>query len=174
MATRFADGVWLVELAAVREPAQVPSAVTAALGIPERPGVPAAGSLAAVLARQQLLLVLDNCEHVIEAVAGLCGTRLSAADDIRVLATSREPVGSAQRHRAPSSFVAVLAALIVGLLPSAWSSQAAWRAGRSPPSPWEPRCWLPPPPYSSTGPWPSARQPPQPASDTCSARRHEI
>lgn len=93
MAARFADGVWLVELAAVRESAQVPSAVTAALGIPEGPGASAAGSLAAVLARQQLLLVLDNCEHVIDAVAGLCGTLLSAADDVRVLATSREPVG---------------------------------------------------------------------------------
>ena len=103
MAARFADGVWLVELAAVREPAQVPSAVTAALGIPEGPGAPAAGSLAAVLARQQLLLVLDNCEHVIDAVAGLCGTLLSAADDVRVLATSREPVGVSgeTRYRLP-------------------------------------------------------------------------
>ena len=103
MAARFADGVWLVELAAVREPAQVPSAVTAALGIPEGPGAAAAGSLAAVLARQQLLLVLDNCEHVIDAVAGLCGTLLSAADDVRVLTTSREPVGVSGETRLPAA-----------------------------------------------------------------------
>ena len=92
MADRFADGVWLVELAAVREPALVPSAAAAVLGIPERPGVPVTASLAAVLARQQLLLVLDNCEHVIAAVAELCGALLPGADDLRVLATSREPV----------------------------------------------------------------------------------
>ena len=93
VAGRFADGVWLVELAAVRDPARVPSAVTAVLGVRELPGVPVADSLAAVLARQQLLLVLDNCEHVIAAVAGLCGALLPAADDVRVLTTSREPVG---------------------------------------------------------------------------------
>jgi predicted ATPase/DNA-binding CsgD family transcriptional regulator len=92
-AARFADGVWVAELAAVREPERVPSAVAALLGIPERPGVPVVDSLTAVLARQQLLLVLDNCEHVIEAVAELCGALLIAADDVRVLATSREPVG---------------------------------------------------------------------------------
>ena len=61
------------------------------------------GSLAAVLARRQLLLVLDNCEHVVAAVAGLCGALLPAADDVRVLATSREPVGVAgeARYRLP-------------------------------------------------------------------------
>ena len=69
----------------------------------ELPGVPVADSLAAVLARQQLLLVLDNCEHVIDAVAGLCGALLRAADDVRVLATSREPVGVSgeARYRLP-------------------------------------------------------------------------
>ena len=72
VADRFADGVWLVELAAVTDPARVPSAVAAALGIRERPGVPVADSLAGVLAGWQVLLVLDNCEHVITAVAGLC------------------------------------------------------------------------------------------------------
>ncbi len=103
VAGRFADGVWLVELAAVRDPARVPSAVTAVLGVRELPGVPVADSLAAVLARQQLLLVLDNCEHVIAAVAGLCGALLPAADDVRVLTTSREPVGVSgeTRYRLP-------------------------------------------------------------------------
>jgi predicted ATPase/DNA-binding CsgD family transcriptional regulator len=103
VAGRFADGVWLVELATVTDPARVPSAVAAVLGVRELPGVPVADSLAAVLARQQLLLVLDNCEHVIAAVAGLCGALLPAADDVRVLVTSREPVGVSgeARYRLP-------------------------------------------------------------------------
>ena len=69
VAGRFADGVWLAELAPVRDPALVPAVVAAALGVREQPGLPAAGALARVLARQQLLLVLDNCEHVIGAAA---------------------------------------------------------------------------------------------------------
>jgi predicted ATPase len=71
VAGRFADGVWLVELAPVRDPALVPLAVAAALGVREQPGVPAAEAVARVLARLQVLLVLDNCEHVIGAAAGL-------------------------------------------------------------------------------------------------------
>src|SRR5690349_12467209 len=63
-----------------------------ALGAREQPGVPAAEAAARVLARQQLLLVLDNCEHVIGAAAELCGGLLQACDDIRILATSREPL----------------------------------------------------------------------------------
>src|SRR5205814_7612422 len=71
----------------------------AALGIPEQPGVPAAGALARVLAGQQLLLVLDNCEHVIGAAAQLCAELLAACDDVRVLATSREPLAVAGEAR---------------------------------------------------------------------------
>ena len=91
-AARFADGVWLAELAPVRDPAHVPSAVAVALGVREQPGVPAAEAVARVLARRQLLLVLDNCEHVIGAAAELCAGLLQACDDVRVLATSREPL----------------------------------------------------------------------------------
>ena len=99
VAGRFADGAWLAGLAPVRDPAQVASAVAAALGIAEQPGVPAAGALARVLAGQQLLLVLDNCEHVIGAAAQLCAGLLAAADDVRVLATSREPLAVAGEAR---------------------------------------------------------------------------
>jgi predicted ATPase/DNA-binding CsgD family transcriptional regulator len=99
VAGRFADGAWLAELAAVRDPAQVAAVVAAALGIPEQPGVPAAGALARVLAGQQLLLVLDNCEHVIGAAAQLCAGLLAACDDVRVLATSREPLAVAGEAR---------------------------------------------------------------------------
>jgi predicted ATPase/DNA-binding CsgD family transcriptional regulator len=90
---RFADGVWLVELAAVRDPAQVPAAIMTAMGIPGSPDSAPTQTLAAVLSRRQLLLVLDNCEHVLNAAAELCGFLLPAADDVTVLATSREPIG---------------------------------------------------------------------------------
>jgi predicted ATPase/DNA-binding CsgD family transcriptional regulator len=96
---RFADGAWLVELAPVQDPAQVAPAVAAVLGVREQPGVAAADAVARVLARQQMLLVLDNCEHVIGAAAELCARLLTACDDVRVLATSREPLAVAGEGR---------------------------------------------------------------------------
>ena len=99
VAGRFADGAWLAELAPVGDPAQVPAVVAAALGVREQPGVPVAEAVARVLARQQLLLVLDNCEHVIGAAAELCAGLLAACDDVRVLATSREPLRMAGEVR---------------------------------------------------------------------------
>jgi predicted ATPase/DNA-binding CsgD family transcriptional regulator len=101
VADRFADGVWLAELAAVRDPAQLAAVVGTALGIRDLPSVATADALAQALARQQLLLVLDNCEHVIGAAAELCGRLLLGADDVRVLATSREPlrIAGEARHR---------------------------------------------------------------------------
>ena len=101
VAARFADGAWLVELAPVADPGQVAAVVAASLGVREQPGLPAAEAVARVLARQQLLLVLDNCEHVIGAAAGLCAELVAACDDLRVLATSREPlrVGGEARYR---------------------------------------------------------------------------
>ena len=98
-AGRFADGVWLVELAAVTDPGQVAAATAAAISVPQAPGVEAADSLVAAICSRQVLLVLDNCEHVAGAVAGLCGMLLRSADDVRVLATSREPVGVAGEAR---------------------------------------------------------------------------
>ena len=93
VAGRFTDGVWLVELAAVSDAGQVAALVAAALGVPQTRRGTATDSLMAALASQQVLLVLDNCEHVAGAVAELCEALLRAADDVRVLATSREPVG---------------------------------------------------------------------------------
>jgi predicted ATPase/DNA-binding CsgD family transcriptional regulator len=90
--SRFADGAWLAELAHVPEPAQVAVAILAALGLAEDHDMLPGQQLVTVMARRQLLLVLDNCEHVLSAVAGLCSDLLSAADDIRILATSREPM----------------------------------------------------------------------------------
>jgi class 3 adenylate cyclase len=99
VAGRFADGAWLAELAPVADPALVAGVVAAALGVREQPGLPAAGAVARVLARQQVLLVLDNCEHVIGAAAALCAELLAACDDVRVLATSREPLRVAGEAR---------------------------------------------------------------------------
>src|SRR5580658_5968486 len=62
VAARFADGAWLVELAAVQDPGQVAAAVAAGLGVPDAPGRSVTETLVAVLGRQQVLLVLDNCE----------------------------------------------------------------------------------------------------------------
>jgi len=103
-AARFADGAWLVELGPVQDPAQVASVVAAALGVREQPGLSTADAVARVLARQQLLLVLDNCEQVIGGAAALCARVLAVADDLRVLATSREPLrvaGEARYRLAP-------------------------------------------------------------------------
>ncbi len=99
MASRFADGAWLAELGPVADPAQVAAVVAAALGVREQLGLPAAEALARALARQQVLLVLDNCEHVIGAAAALCAGLLAACDDVRVLATSREPLRVAGEAR---------------------------------------------------------------------------
>jgi predicted ATPase/DNA-binding CsgD family transcriptional regulator len=93
IAPRFADGVWLVELSSLQDPALVPTVVAAALGIRQEQTAPIVESLIAVLARQQLLIVLDNCEHVLGPVAELCRAVLPAADDVRILATSRERIG---------------------------------------------------------------------------------
>jgi len=98
-AGRFADGAWLAELAPVGDPAQVAAVVAAALGVREQPGVAVDEALVRVLARHQVLLVLDNCEHVIGAAAELCARLLAACDDVRVLATSREPLAVAGEAR---------------------------------------------------------------------------
>ena len=83
----------MVELASVTDPALMQATVATVLGLHQAPGVPIVDALAAHLARPQLLLVLDNCEHVLNAVAQFCATVLPTADDIRILATSREPLG---------------------------------------------------------------------------------
>ena len=77
----------------------MPAAVAAVLGVREAPGTPVLELVAGVLGRQQVLLVLDNCEHVLDAVARLCEGVLPVADDVRVLATSREPIGVAGEAR---------------------------------------------------------------------------
>ncbi|MBB2911849.1 putative ATPase/DNA-binding SARP family transcriptional activator [Streptosporangium becharense] len=107
VADRMSDGVWLVELAPVAEPSEVPQAVFSALelrdGLPVATGPPGTvavptprapqARLLSALADKRLLIVLDNCEHVVEAAAALADRILAACPGVRVLATSREPLG---------------------------------------------------------------------------------
>jgi predicted ATPase/DNA-binding CsgD family transcriptional regulator len=88
----FADGVWLVELGELDQASLVGSVVAAALGLPTSVREPAE-VLTAHLEHKRLLLVLDNCEHLLDACADLLGRLLLAAPRLRVLATSREPLG---------------------------------------------------------------------------------
>ena len=86
----YPDGVWLVELAEFSDPALVVQRVAETLGVREQPGRPLAATLADALRTKDLLLVLDNCEHLIEASARLADTLLEGCTGLRILATSRE------------------------------------------------------------------------------------
>jgi len=86
----FRDGVWLVRLDQLRDQALVAQAIAGALGLQDRAGYAPAASLAEYLSGRQLLLVLDNCEHLVDAAAKLAESLLRAAAGLQVLATSRE------------------------------------------------------------------------------------
>jgi predicted ATPase/DNA-binding SARP family transcriptional activator len=89
----YPDGVWLVELASLSEGELVPGAVAAALGLREQADPPFTDALVDFLRSRKMLLVLDNCEHLIEACARLVDTLLGACEHLRILATSREALG---------------------------------------------------------------------------------
>src|SRR5438067_6772112 len=86
----YPDGVWLVDLAALRESSLVPQAVARALGLPEQPAQPVDETLLTALRDRHLLLVVDNCEHLLDACARLLDLLLRYCPGVRVLATSRE------------------------------------------------------------------------------------
>ena len=90
---RYDDGVWLVELAPISDPSLVPSAVADALGVLEEPGRALLKTLLDFLQKRKVLVVLDNCEHLIEACARFADAVLRSSADTRILATSREPLG---------------------------------------------------------------------------------
>jgi predicted ATPase len=104
VADEFPDGVWFFDLAAVADPAAVPDAVAAVLGIIQQPGKSVADSVAAALEGRVRLLVFDNCEHVVDSVADLLEAVLAASATVTILATSREGVGVSdeQLWRVPS------------------------------------------------------------------------
>ena len=90
---RFEDGVWLVELAPLADPSLVPQAVASTLGVRERPGSSLAVALSDYLRTRKLLLILDNCEHLIDACAEIAEAWLHSCPGLRILATSREALG---------------------------------------------------------------------------------
>ena len=101
LADEFPDGVWFFELAAVTDPAAVPDAVAAVLGITQQPGKSVSESVAAALEGRVRLLVFDNCEHVLDAAADLVEAILAHSATVRILATSREGLGVADEQLWP-------------------------------------------------------------------------
>jgi predicted ATPase len=86
----FPEGVWVVELAAVTDPAALPDAVASVLGITQQPGMTLTDSVAGALEGRSRLLLFDNCEHVLNAAADMVEAILARSPTIRILATSRE------------------------------------------------------------------------------------
>jgi predicted ATPase/DNA-binding CsgD family transcriptional regulator len=93
VAEEFEDGVWLVELAPISDPGLVPQAVASVLGVRETPSTPLADSICLHLESREALLVVDNCEHLVEACADLAETLLRSCPGLHILATSREMLG---------------------------------------------------------------------------------
>jgi non-specific serine/threonine protein kinase len=89
----FPDGIRFVELAPLDQPAQVAFAIAQSIGLPERSGQPLLESLAGALASRHALLVMDNCEHLVVAAASVADCLLRACPHLRILVTSREPLG---------------------------------------------------------------------------------
>ena len=100
----FADGVWYIELAALSDPVLVPQQVATTLGVRTVPGQPILDSLVSFLHDRQILLVLDNCEHLRDACAQLVDILQKTSPQLKVLTSSREPLGVAGEvsYRVPS------------------------------------------------------------------------
>ena len=91
----FGDGVWLVDLAPITDPDLVPVAVIRALGLPDQPGRSTMDTLLRFVGDRRMLMVLDNCEHLLDACAALVVALLGGCPAVRLVATSREPIGVA-------------------------------------------------------------------------------
>jgi predicted ATPase/transcriptional regulator with XRE-family HTH domain len=89
----FPDGVFFVALAALDQPSLIPSAIAQALGYVEKSDLPAEKHLMQGIGKKRMLLVLDNCEHLIEGVARVASSLLSACSRLKILTTSREALG---------------------------------------------------------------------------------
>ena len=94
----FGDGVWLVELAPVGDPAAIPDAAATALGVTQQPGRSVTESVVDSLVSRRLLIVVDNCEHVLDAAADLVEAILARAATVTVIATSREGLRVGAEH----------------------------------------------------------------------------
>jgi hypothetical protein len=93
LADSYADGAWLCELAPAADAGALVQVVAATLGVNERPGMDLEASITDFLRRKGLLLVLDNCEQLVDAVASMVEAVLQGAPGVRVIATSREALG---------------------------------------------------------------------------------
>lgn len=99
MARGFPDGVWLVSLAPIEDPLLITQAVFNALGVHDLSAGLSLSTLTEYLARRRLLLVLDNCEHLLDGCAVLAGTLIQACPHVQVLVTSRQPLAVAGEAR---------------------------------------------------------------------------
>jgi predicted ATPase/class 3 adenylate cyclase/DNA-binding CsgD family transcriptional regulator len=95
IATEFADGVWYVDLAPVTDPDVVPVTAARVLGLPDQPGQPTSDVLRRFIRDRQMLILLDNCEHLLDASAELIAVLLAGGPGLTLLTTSREPIGVA-------------------------------------------------------------------------------
>jgi predicted ATPase/class 3 adenylate cyclase len=101
---QFLDGLWFVELAPILDPTLVPRTTAIAIGLRDEPQRPIIDMLCDYLHKKQLLIVLDNCEHLVDACAQMANKVLQAALNVRILASSREALGIAGEatYRVPS------------------------------------------------------------------------
>jgi predicted ATPase/DNA-binding NarL/FixJ family response regulator len=97
----FPDGAWLVELAEVLDPALIGSALMAALGLRDQAATEPSALILSYLRDKDLLLVVDNCEHLLDAAARIVADVVKAAPGVRVIATSREPLSAPGEHVVP-------------------------------------------------------------------------
>ncbi|WP_086765664.1 helix-turn-helix transcriptional regulator [Streptomyces bobili] len=100
-ANRFPDGVRLAELSALRDPELVPATLAGVLELPEQPGLSTLDAVVEHLRDRRILLVLDTCEHLVDACAMLCDILLREAPGLSVLATSRQPLDVPGEHCVP-------------------------------------------------------------------------
>ena len=172
----YPDGVWLVDLAPLADGALVPRAALAAVGGREGPGRPPLDALVAHLRPRAVLLVLDNCEHLLDACATLGEALLGACPRVRLLATSREPLGLAGEAAWPVPPLPVPALPDPGAAagaPARPRRPGAVRGGApvrrpgggrgarpSPSTPGTPRRWRRSAPGWTGCPWPSSWPPP--------------
>ncbi len=108
LADEFGDGLWYVDLGPITDPALVPIAVARALGLPDQPGRSTMDTLTRFIGDRQTLVVLDNCEHLLDASAAIIDALLSSCAGLTLLTTSRELIGVAGEvtWRVPSLSVA--------------------------------------------------------------------
>jgi predicted ATPase/class 3 adenylate cyclase/DNA-binding CsgD family transcriptional regulator len=90
---QFSDGVWYVDLAPITDPELVPITAARAFGLPDQPGRSTMDTVTRFVADRQMLVVLDNCEHLLDASAALVDSLLATAAGLTLLTTSREPIG---------------------------------------------------------------------------------